>query len=261
MRHLIRGVALPFSIRRVLACKSFYSQMDEKNQRDKALTLESSKTLGGVGAILLLIGILPYVITVTFGIIALVGVILILIGLNGLAGIYGDKTIFSNSLYGFIAGIVGLVVAVVVGVAAFFTYQDNLKSFIMQIFPSWNGSWSSISSISGQTPQTANLDFSGIIPLVALLVVAFVIFWVFLIVWAFLARKSLKALAAKSGVGMFSTASLILIIGAALTIVIVGVVLIWVAAILLAIAFFQMKPQTEQPPVTYVPPPTQPTPV
>jgi uncharacterized membrane protein len=94
-----------------------------------------------------------------------------------------------------------------------------------------------------------------------LLIVAFVIFWVFLIVWAFLARKSLKTLAAKSGVGMFGTASLLLIIGAGLAIVLIGFVVMWVAVLLLAIAFFQMHAQVEQPSAAYTPPPTTPTPV
>jgi uncharacterized membrane protein len=52
-----------------------------------------------------------------------------------------------------------------------------------------------------------------------------------------------------------------LIIGAFLTIVFIGFILIWVAVLLMAIAFFQIKPQAEQPPATVVPPPSTPTPV
>ncbi len=222
------------------------------------MTLESSKTLGGVGAILLLIGVLPYVISFTFGILALVGIILILIALYGFSTIYNEKSIFNNSLYGFIAGIVGVVVAAAVALIA---VLSNLTNLLQKIYPSWDGKLSSLSSIQGMTPQTSNLNFSDIVPLLEGLVAVFVILWIFIVIWAFFARKSLKTLSTKSGVGLFSTAALLLIIGAALTIVIVGVVVLWVAVLLMAVAFFQMKTQAAQPNVTYVAPPSTPTPV
>jgi len=222
------------------------------------MTLESSKTLGGVGSILLLIGVLPYIGQFTFGILAIVGVILILVALNGLANIYKERGIFNNSLYGFIAGIIGAVIAVIVAIAV---VLSNLTSFLQKIYPTWDGKLSDISSISGMTPSTSNLQFSDVSSLLVGILAVFVILWVFIIIWAIFARMSLKTLATKSGVGLFSTASLLLIIGAALTIVIIGLLIMWVAVLLMVIAFFQLKPMTEQPSATYMPPPTQPTPV
>jgi uncharacterized membrane protein len=227
-------------------------------QEGKTVTIESSKTLGGVGSILLLIGVLPYVSSITFGVLGIVGIILILISLHGLANIYNDKGIFNNSLYGFIAGIVGAVIAAVV---AFAVVLSNLTSLLQKIYPTWNGKLSSIQSLSGMTPQTTNLHFSDVVPLLEGLVAVFLILWIFIIIWAIFARKSLKTLSTKSSVGLFSTASLLLIIGAALTIIIIGLLLLWIGVLLMAIAFFQIKPQMEQQPVTYVEPPTQPTPV
>ena len=228
-------------------------------QEGKTLTLESSKKLGGIGAILLLIGALPYLGEVTFGVLAIIGLILILVALHGLANVYSEKGIFDYSLYGFIAGIIGAVIAVVVVVVA---VLSNLKTLLMDLYPTWNGKWSSVSSLSGMTPNTSNLPHSTLFTLIAGALVAFVILWVFLIIWAILARKSLKMLASKSGTGMFATASLLLIIGAALTIVIIGLLLMWIGVLLLAIAFFQIKPQSEQPQTTYMPPPpSAPTPV
>jgi len=220
------------------------------------MTLESSKNLGGIGAILLLIGVLPYVGEITFGVLAVVGLILVMVSLYGLAKIYSEEGIFNFSLYGLIAGIIGVVIAAVVVI---FAVLNNLKTLLLDLYPSWNGSWSSISSLSGMTPNTSNLSTSTVIPLIESALAAFAIFWVFLIVWAFFARKSLKMLATKSGTGLFSTASLLLIIGAALTIVFIGVILIWVGILLMAIAFFQIKSRTEQPTSTYSPP--APTPV
>jgi uncharacterized membrane protein len=232
-----------------------------KNMRKKTLTLESSKTLGIVGAILTLIGPfgilgVPYLL-----VLSLVGVILILVSLYGLANIYQEKGIFNNSLYGFIMGIVGLVVAAVVVAIAFFSYLNDLKSFLLQLYPTWDGKWSDAGSLRGMSPHTSGLNLTVIRPFLELVLVALVIFWVFLILWAFFARKSLKTLAEKSGTGLFGTASLVLIIGAALTIVGIGLILLWVGVLLVAIAFFQLKPQTEQPPATYAAPPMTPTPV
>jgi uncharacterized membrane protein len=222
------------------------------------VTLESSKILGGVGAILLLVGTLPFLSSYSFGILALVGLILILVGLNGLANIYRERGIFNNSLYGLIAGIVGAVIAGVVLVVSVLT---TLANFLQKIYPSWNGSWSTISSLSGMTPNVSSITFSDIAPLLEGLLTVFLVLWVFIIVWAFFARRSLKMLATKSSVGLFSTASLLLIIGAVLTIIVIGVLLMWIAVLLMAIAFFQIKPQAEQPPSAVPPPASTPTPV
>jgi uncharacterized membrane protein len=69
-------------------------------------------------------------------------------------------------------------------------------------------------------------------------------------------RRSLKQVSDKSTVGLFGTAGLLLLIGAFLTIVFIGFILMWVAALLIAIAFFQLKSgesivsqQTPPPPV------------
>jgi len=221
------------------------------------MTIESSKTLGGVGSILLLIGVLPYISQFSFGILALVGIILILISLNGLANIYKERGIFNNSLYGFIAGIVGAILAAIV---ALVVVLSNLTSFLQKIYPTWDGKLGDISKLSGMTPTTTGLKFSDVSSLLVGLVAVFVIVWVFLIVWAVFARMSLKSLATKSGVGLFSTAGLLLIIGAALTVVIIGLLLMWVGVLLMAIAFFQIKPQMMQSPTMEMPP-TQPTPV
>jgi len=222
------------------------------------MTLESSKTLGGIGSILLLIGVLPYIGEFSFGILALIGVILILVSLNGLANIYKERGIFNNSLYGFIAGIVGAILAAIL---TLIVVLSNLTSFLQKIYPTWDGKLSDISKLSGMTPTTTNLKFSDVSSFLYGLLAVLVIVWVFLIVWAIFARMSLKTLSTKSGVGLFSTASLLLIIGAVLTILVIGLLIMWVAVLLMAIAFFRLKPQMEQSSPTYMPPPTQPTPV
>jgi len=50
------------------------------------MTLESSKTIGGIGALLMFIGIFPYI--NYFGIVELIGAILVLVALHGLGSYY-----------------------------------------------------------------------------------------------------------------------------------------------------------------------------
>ncbi|HMK95837.1 MAG TPA: DUF996 domain-containing protein [Candidatus Limnocylindrales bacterium] len=230
-----------------------------KKIEEKTMTLESSKTLGGVGSILLLVGSL--LTSYTYGVVTLVGAIILLIGLSGLASYYKERGIFSNAIYSVVAGIVGAVVAVVAVLYIIF-YTTILTSLLQEIYPTWNGSWSSLPSIRGMTPNTANITTSAVTSVLGALFLVLVILWVFLVVSAFFARRSLKTLSTKTGVGLFSTAALVLLVGAFLTIVFIGFLLIWIAVLLMAIAFFQIPSQQEQPQAPMAPPsPSTPTPV
>jgi len=92
-------------------------------------------------------------------------------------------------------------------------------------------------------------NFGALWGLIGSIIVAFVVAFVFVIVSAIFYRKSFNLLAAKSGVNMFGIAGLLLLIGAVLTIILVGFVLMWIAFILLAVGFFSIKtPITEQTP-------------
>jgi uncharacterized membrane protein len=205
------------------------------------MTIETSKTLGGVGAILLFIGAIPW--TWPYGwVLVVVGLILGMIGFKGLADYYTDASVFNNALYGLIAGIVGGVVAVGTVVLAVLT---SLTDFLYTIYPSWNGDWS---ALSGLTPDTTNLSISAIVPFLTGLFAALLILWIFAIIGFYFVRRSLTSLSAKSRVGLFSTAGLLMLIGAVLIIAVgIGLLLIWIAMLLLAIAFFQLKPQQTQP--------------
>ncbi len=222
------------------------------------MSLESSKTLGGVGAILILVGTL--VTTYTFGVLTLIGVILVFIALNGLANYYKERGIFTNAIYSLVAGIVGVVVA---ASAALYIIFDTtiLTNLLRNIYPTWNGSWSTISSLRGMTPNTSNISISNVTSALGAIFLVAVILWVFAIVAAFFVRRSLKTLSSKASVGLFSTASLLLLIGAFLTVIFIGALLMWIAVLLIAIAFFQIKPLPEQPAATMASPPSTPTPV
>lgn len=219
------------------------------------MTLESSKALGGIGSILLLIGVIPFGVPY-LGVIALIGFILVLVALHGLANIYKEHGIFNNALYGFIAAIVGVVAAAVAAIYVVF-YTSIFTDFLHKIFPGWNGSWN---SLVGLTPTTSNITFNDVTSVLGAAFGLLAILWIFLIISAYFNRRSLKKLATKANVGLFSTAGLLLLIGAVLTIIAIGLLLMWIAVLLMAIAFFQIQPQPEQPVAPPAPPPQTPRP-
>src|SRR3989337_902597 len=73
------------------------------------MTIETTKNLGGIGAILVFIGVIPWI--WPYGLLlALVGLILAMISFKGLADYYKAAGVFNNALYAVILGIVGAAV-------------------------------------------------------------------------------------------------------------------------------------------------------
>lgn len=197
------------------------------------MDFQTCKNLGGVGALLMFIGpLLSF--AHAFGVfVSLVGFILLLISLKGFSDHYNDAGIFNNALYGFITAIAGVVIAGVIFVA---TAINVLADYGLT-------NWTHASEWAATlTPELA-MDLGVRIWRIAL--VSLVIVFVFAIITALLYRNSLRRLASKSGVGLFDTAGLLLLIGAVLIIVLVGALIIWIAILLVTIAFFSMKPPVE----------------
>lgn len=189
---------------------------------ENEMTLESGKTLGGVGAILLVVGsFVPFL--------SLVGIILMLIGMKNLAEHYKDDSIYRNALYGFIFGIVGIVAAAFVLVALLFG-----------------------GSLFGLTIVSSG---AGILAIIGAVILILVVVFIFYLLEAIYFKKAFDSLAEKSGERLFGTAGLLLLIGAILTIIVVGLIIIFVAWILAIVAFFSIKTPTTQPPAP--PPPLQ----
>ncbi len=204
------------------------------------VNFEYSKTLAGEGAILLLLSLVPYV----GWVLGIVGVILLLRGMKELSYYYQDEEIYKNSLTGvkfYIVAIIAAAVAIAaivvgIGSATGFTFASDF---------------------------TFTVGFGiGLVAFLSGLVVAFV----FYILAALHLRKTFDTLAQKTGETSFNTASTLLFIGAILTIIGVGLILILVAWIFVTLGFFSMRPKDYQPytPQTngygYTPPPAaQPT--
>jgi uncharacterized membrane protein len=191
--------------------------------------VESSKTLAGLGSILLILTPVPYA-GVVLGII---GAVLLLIGIKGLASHYQDNGIYENAVMGVVFLIIA-VIAFAVAIAALAIGFATIIGFGL-----------------------------GILAFLAGLVIAFV----FYLVAAMRLRRTFDTLAQKSGEQSFTTAGTLLWWGAILTIVFVGFILIFLAWIFATVGFFSMKAQPQQPyssqpytsPPPYVPPVASPT--
>ena len=94
------------------------------------MTLESSKILGGIGAILMFVGVLP---TINYiGIIEIIGLILVLFALHNLANYYREGGIFKQAIYGVAVAVVG---AIIVGVLAVAVVLSNIKDLLSNYIP------------------------------------------------------------------------------------------------------------------------------
>ncbi len=199
------------------------------------VNFEYSKTLAIEGSILLLLSLIPYV----GWVLGIVGVVLLLRGMKEFSNYYQDEKIYQDVLIG-VKFYVIAIVAAAVAIAAFTV-----------------GIWSA-TGFTSVFVLTAGFGI-GLVAFIAGLVVAFV----FYILASTHLKKTFNTLAQKSGEASFTTAGTLLWIGSILTIVGVGLLLIFVAWIFATIGFSTMKSRQYQqytPPNTYgyAPPPTQP---
>jgi uncharacterized membrane protein len=182
-------------------------------------SFEHSKTLAGVGSILLLLGVVPY----AGWVLAIVGVVLLVMGMKELSKYYQDENVYKNTL----TGVKFYVVAVVAAAAAIVAIMIDIA-------------------------LATNFKFTNLVPTVgfgigvAALLAGLVVAFVFYILAASHLKRALDSLAQKSGEASFTTAGTLLWLGAILTIVLVGLVLIFVAWIFATMGFFSMKSRQYQ---------------
>jgi uncharacterized membrane protein len=193
-------------------------------------SLNDVKTIGGIGSLLTLLALVP---SVGF-LLGIVGAVLVLVAVKYASDILGDPKIFNNMLYAVIVGIVGLVVA---GVA--------VATFVLRAI-----GLGFMSSSFAATPPSG-LAMGDIAGLIGTILLGLVAIWICFLVSAIFLRRSYTELGNRLNVGMFGTAALLYLIGAALTIILVGLIIMFIAQILLLVAFFSIDTQT--------PPPMQPT--
>jgi uncharacterized membrane protein len=178
---------------------------------------EYSRTLAAEGAILILLGMIPYV----GWILGIIGVVLFLKGMKELSNYYQDERLYQNSWTGVKFYIVALIAA---GVA--------ISAMVI-------GVWSATGFVfTNDFAATAGF-WIGLVTFLAGLATAFV----FYVLATTHLRRTFNILAEKTGEASLNTAGTLLWIGAILTIIVVGLLLILIGWIFATIGLFSMRPR------------------
>ncbi len=176
------------------------------------MTLETNKRLCGIGSLFIAIGFLiPFI--------GLVGIILLLVGLKGLSDDYNSPKIFQNALYGFIFGLIGIVILSITFITI--AFRIILYSRIMDRI----------------IIESSRIFNTNLILLILLFIVIFVLF----LLKAIFYKKSFDIIAEKSGERIFNTIGILLIIGSILSPILIGYIVLIAAWIIATIGFFSIK--------------------
>ena len=170
-------------------------------------SLSSAKTLGGVGGILVFI---PGI--------SLVGWILILLATKEISESVQDKTIFDDALLAAITAVIGAVVFVVF-------------AFSFALLPRSTG---------GPFGAFGAVAFAPFLVILG-------VFWVFTIISAIFLKRSYEKISQRLNIGTFATTGLLYLIGAALTIVLVGFLILLIALIFQIVAYFSIQDRPPSP--------------
>ncbi len=224
------------------------------------MSLESGKKLGTtaslIAVILPVIGVLMYVFSFVssifasispgansaaslafviilfgvIGVIALVGFILFVVAMHRLSQYYNEPSIFKNTLYGFIVNIVGAITALLFYIA--------LTTTLTHSSPQGTTQAAAATPLPTIPPilNSLGLIISLILALIGIAVIIGVVSAVFYM-------RAFNKLGEKSGVDNFKTTGLLYLLGVVLSIVGVGVLLMWIAWILALIGFHSLKPK------------------
>lgn len=172
-------------------------------------------------------------------VLSLIGAVMVLLAIRYISDAVEDRSIFTNMVIAIILEVAGLVVGVAVLVE---TVLSTIGLGIVANY--YSGGIPAVSL----PPGILSGNLTG-------LIVGVVVIWAMILVSAVFVRRSYESVSKRLGVGMFGTVGLLYLIGAALTIILVGFVLLLLALILNMIAFFSM---TDQPIPQPVPQATKP---
>jgi uncharacterized membrane protein len=183
-------------------------------------SLVQARTLGGIGAILTLLGILPYYAGTAL---VIIGWIMILIATRHISEAFQERSIYSNATVSVVLAIIGSV----------------LVAFVFH----------GISAVVSTGPSLTSSDLFAVIGAIILGLFAL---WILAIIGSYFLWQSFKTLGIKLDLlgektrispyvaGLFRDGALIYFIGAILTIILVGFLMLVIAQILFVVAFFSL---------------------
>jgi uncharacterized membrane protein len=188
------------------------------------VSLQNAKIVGGLGALLSLIGTF---IPGSFGVLTLIGFIMIVIAVKIIADETKENKIFNNFLYFFIIAIIAVVAAGVIGLI---TLQSvgGLEYFM------------DLQNLAMSNPTDPMVIWDYIQPVIAGVLAALVVAWIMIIVAVFFLRKSFNMIADVTKVKWFGTAGLLYLIGAFTMIILIGFIIIIIANVVEIVAFFSL---------------------
>jgi uncharacterized membrane protein len=181
-------------------------------------SLSQAKTLGGIGAILSLLFLVPS----AGAILAFAGFVMILLAVNYIAGDLKERKIFDNMMIAVILTIVGIAVASLV------------------IVPTLVGAFQNGYFNGANFAPSANVTLAQWITFGTAIGLGLVAAWAFFLASSVFLRRSYKTIGARLNVHLFETAGLLYLIGAATSIVGIGFLILLVAQILTVAAFFSL---------------------
>jgi len=198
------------------------------------MELQTSRLLGIIGALFMVIGILPSV----GWLLMILGIVFVLIALNGYGDAYKDGSIIHNTVYMIVFEIIGVVVFIGVVIYGAMGFLASLGIKNISDLQSWQ-----------QINWQQAVNTTNILPFVGAIVLGLVILFAFTVLASLYFKKAMNALSTKTGVKLFRTTGTVFFIGALLTIILIGLIIIWVAFILMMISFYESKPleQMQQP--------------
>ncbi|MGD0636900.1 MAG: DUF996 domain-containing protein [Nitrososphaerales archaeon] len=138
----------------------------------------------------------------------IIGYILILVSIDDIAKSVQDRSVFTNAIIAVVLQIAGVAVGL----------------FIL---------------FAGIASGVFTAGMSAAVGVVG----GFAVVWICFIIAAYFLRKSYTTMATRIGIPQFGTTGLLFLIGSALVIILVGFIIIFVAYIFQAIAFFSMREQ------------------
>jgi len=198
------------------------------------MDMQTYRLLGIIGALLIVIGVAPTV----GGFLMLVGIILVMIALKGYSDAYKDGSIIHNAVYTLVFEIIGGAICAGIIIYGAFDFLASLGIHNLSELRSWT-------QVDWQNAVTV----SNILPFIGAIILGLVVLFAFTVIASLYFKKAMNSMSEKTGVHLFHTTGTVFFIGALLTIILIGLIVIWVAFILLLISFYESKPleQKQQP--------------
>lgn len=176
--------------------------------------------------------VLFFVVPTIGWLIGVAGIVMVLIAIGKISQVVSDKSIYANMKN---ALVLGAGATAVVAVGAIVTLYSFVRAGLLTR-PSFGPGFQFHPSPTFGSFPPLQLFTEPVLAVIGIVVVA----WAMLVVSAVFVRRSYRTTSSKLNISMFDTAGLLFLVGVATAIIGIGIVLIFVAEILLSISFFSL---------------------